>query len=178
VTTYTEEESTHVELNPLIRTACTEPLDKQCANAYAGRDDGDVMECLIALKPEMVKTNPKCKAAVEHFQLISLKNYIFTNKFKEACRPYVNRYCPKSSTKYDVISCLSEHIAKDIVEEQKHSIPRVCREQVRAQLYQQRENIDFNPKLKATCNKDIKTFCADVPSGSGQVSYKSINFLN
>lgn len=68
-----------------------------------------------------------------------------------------------------MISCLSETIAKDTIEDQKHSIPRQCREQVRSQLYQQRENIDFNPKLKNTCNKDIKTFCAAIPPGSGQV---------
>lgn len=92
VTTYTEEESAHVELNPLIRSACSEPLEKQCGNIYSGREEGDVMECLIALKNDVLKANPKCKAAVEHFQLISLKNYVFTNKFKEACRPYVNRY--------------------------------------------------------------------------------------
>lgn len=91
VTTYTEEESSHIELNPLIRSACSEPLEKNCGNIYSGREDGDVMECLIALKGDVLKANPKCKAAVEHFQLISLKNYVFTNKFKEACRPYVNR---------------------------------------------------------------------------------------
>lgn len=172
VTTYTEEESAHIELNPLILSQCSEPLQKQCAAVYSGKEEGDVMECLIALKADVLKSIPKCKAAVEHFQLISLKNYIFTNKFKEACRPYVNRYCPQSSTKYDVISCLSENIAKDTIQDQKHSIPKQCREQVRAQLYQQRENIDLNPKLKNTCNKDIKTFCAEVAPGSGQVSYK------
>lgn len=91
VTTYTEEESAHIELNPLIRSACREPLEKNCGSIYSGREDGDVMECLIALKGDVLKGNPKCKAAVEHFQLISLKNYVFTNKFKEACRPYVNR---------------------------------------------------------------------------------------
>ena len=48
-------------------------------------------------------------------------------------------------------------------------MPKSCREQVRAQLYQQRENIDLNPKLKNTCSKDIKTFCVDVTPGSGQV---------
>jgi golgi apparatus protein 1 len=169
VTTYTEEEATHIELNPLIMTHCQEPLNKQCGQYYSGREEGDVMECLISLKNDVLKDNLKCRAAVEHFQLISLKNYIFTNKFKEACRPYVSRYCPNSSTKYDVVSCLSETIAKDTIEEQKHSIPRPCREQIRSQLKQQRENIDLNPKLKLTCNKDIKTFCSDIPVGSGQI---------
>lgn len=169
VTSYTEEEATHIELNPLIMTHCRDPLEKQCGQYFSGREEGDVMECLIALKGDVLKTNVKCRAAVEHFQLISLKNYIFTNKFKESCRPFVNRYCPNSSTKYDVVSCLSEIIAKDTIEEQKHSIPKPCREQIRSQLKQQRENIDLNPKLKMSCNKDIKTFCSKVTPGSGAI---------
>lgn len=92
VTSYTEEESAHIELNPMILATCSEPLQKQCASVYSGREEGDVMECLIALKGDVLKSIPKCKAAVEHFQLISLKNYVFTNRFKEACRPQVNRY--------------------------------------------------------------------------------------
>jgi Golgi apparatus protein 1 len=91
VTTYTEEESAHIELNPLIRSACSDALEKNCGNIMSGREDGDVMECLIALKNDVLKQNIKCRAAIEHFQLISLKNYVFTHKFKEACKPYVNR---------------------------------------------------------------------------------------
>lgn len=60
------------------------------------------MECLIKHKnePEVRQEHYKCRAAVEHFQLISLKNYKFTFKFKQNCKPYVARYCPHSSTKY------------------------------------------------------------------------------
>lgn len=80
-----------------------------------------------------------------------------------------------------MISCLSEIIAKDTIQDQKHSLPKPCREQVRAQLYQQRENIDLNPKLKTTCNKDIKKYCVDVEAGSGKVStpgdFDPCNFL-
>jgi len=63
----------------------------------------DVMDCLINNKndPEM-KTEIKCRAAVEHFQLISMNDYRFTLSFKEACRSTVIRYCPKSRTKPEV----------------------------------------------------------------------------
>jgi len=55
-----------------------------------------MMECLIEHKNDFdVRTDSKCRAAVEHFQLISLKNYHFTFKFKEACRPMVIRWCPQ-----------------------------------------------------------------------------------
>lgn len=66
----------------------------------SGRDEGDMMDCLIKHKNEVdVREDYKCRAAIEHFQLISLKNYHFTYKFKEACRTYVMRFCPTSKTK-------------------------------------------------------------------------------
>ena len=61
-------------------------------------------------------------------------------------------------------------MAKDTIKDHKHSLPKQCREQVRSQLQQQRENIDFDPKLKNVCIKDIKTFCSEIPANSGQVS--------
>jgi golgi apparatus protein 1 len=61
-------------------------------------------------------------------------------------------------------------MAKDTIKNHKHSLPKACREQVRSQLYQQRESIDFDPKLKSTCRDDIKNLCNDILPQSGQVS--------
>lgn len=108
VISYTEEEAAHVELNPILRTVCRSAMDRYCASILkTGKDEGDLMECLVAHKndPDM-RADAKCRAAVEHFQIISLKDFHFTYKFKEACRPYVTRYCPNSTTKYDVVACL------------------------------------------------------------------------
>lgn len=61
------------------------------------------MTCLIKHKNDAdVKINYKCRAAVDHFQLISLNDYHFTVAFKDACRPYVIHYCPKAHTKAQV----------------------------------------------------------------------------
>lgn len=65
----------------------------------------------------------------------------------------------------------------DTLRGQRHNIPKECRQQVRAQLYQQRENIDFDPKLKAACHAEIKELCSDVPHGSGQVNTKNASLL-
>lgn len=108
VITYTEEEAAHIELNPIIMTNCRQEMERHCdAILKSGRDEGDMMECLIAHKndPEL-RLNLKCRAVIEHFQITSLKNYHFTYKFKEACRPHVMRFCPNSQTKYDVVECL------------------------------------------------------------------------
>lgn len=68
----------------------------------------------------------------------------------------------------------------DTLKGQRHTIPKECRQQVRAQLYQQRENIDFDPKLKSSCKEDIKTFCSNVPNGGGQVNKRnaSVSFIH
>lgn len=83
-------------------------MEKSCAHILRNtEDDGDMMECLIAHKNDAEqRPDQKCRAAIEHFQLTSLKNYHFTYKFKEACRPYVMRFCPNSNTKNEVVACL------------------------------------------------------------------------
>ncbi|XP_055546541.1 Golgi apparatus protein 1 isoform X1 [Wyeomyia smithii] len=176
VSSYTEEEAAHVELNPIIMAVCGNAMQKHCADILKiGKDEGDVMECLIAYKndPDM-RNDVKCRSAIEHFQIISLKSYHFTYKFKEACRPYVTRFCPNSNTKNEVVSCLSEMMRNDTIKGAKHSVPKECRQQVRAQLYQQRENIDFDPNLKAACQQDINTYCSSIPHGSGQVNRNNV----
>ncbi len=74
-------------------------------NELSSSKDGlsDVMSCLVRHKnDEDVKFHYKCRAAIEHFQLISLNDYHFTVAFKDACRPYVIHYCPKAHTKAQV----------------------------------------------------------------------------
>lgn len=65
----------------------------------------------------------------------------------------------------------------DTLKGQRHTIPKECRQQVRAQLYQQRENIDFDPKLKSACKDEIKELCLNVPHGAGQVNKKNASVL-
>lgn len=167
VTNFTEEQAQHIELNPVILMHCKVYIDRHCRER---RDEGDVMDCLILHKnnPD-VKSDNKCHAAIEHFQLISLKNYHFTYRFKLACKPYVMRYCQGARTKSDVISCLSEIVRNDTLLGFRHRILKDCRQQIRSQLFQQRENIKFDVKLRDACTKDIEKFCPDVKPGSAQV---------
>lgn len=181
VSEYTENEAGDIELNPIVMTYCRGAMDRYCEKE--SRENGDMMECLIAHKNEPdFRQDLKCRAALEHYQIISLQSYHFSYKFKEACRPYVIRFCPSSNTKSDVVACLSEVIRNDTLKSQRHSISKECRQQIRAQLLQQRENIDFDPKLKSACRIEIKEIC-DLPHGAGQVmiliffyQYLSFNF--
>lgn len=168
---FTEEQAERVELNPVISAACQHVVERHCEEVLKyGKDEGDMMECLIEHKNDLdLRSDYKCKAAVEHFQLISLKNYHFTYKFKEACRPSVKRWCPKSKTKAEVIECLSAIVQEDTIKDTQHHVSKDCRQQLRAQLYQQRENIHFDPVLQSQCSTDIKQYCYKVEPGNSQV---------
>lgn len=126
------------------------------------------MDCLISHKND-ADLNKGCRAAIEHFQIISLKSYHFTTKFKEACRPHVLRFCGASATKNEVVACLSEVMRNDTIRAQRHQIPKECRQQVKSQLYQQRESISLDPKLANVCKNELKQFCSD-QNGPGQVN--------
>lgn len=155
-------------------SVCTEAMKTHCDHILkGGKDRGDMMDCLISHKNDAdLRQDLKCRAAIEHFQIISLKNYHFTYKFKEACRPYVVRFCSGSTTKNDVVACLSEVMRNDTIQGQRPRIPKECRQQVKAQLYQQRETLELNPKLSKACKKEMEEFCAD-KKGPGQVSNSS-----
>ncbi|XP_037933089.1 Golgi apparatus protein 1 isoform X2 [Teleopsis dalmanni] len=169
VSAYTEEEAAHVELNPVIMSVCSEAMKRHCEHIIkGGKDKGDMMECLIYHKNDAdLRQDLKCRAAIEHFQIISLKNYHFTYKFKQACRQNVQRFCAASTTKNEVVACLSEVMRNDTIRGQKHSITKECRQQVKSQLYQQRESISLDPKLARACKNELEQFCA-AERGPGQ----------
>ncbi|XP_072382260.1 Golgi apparatus protein 1 [Diabrotica undecimpunctata] len=164
VESFTEMEAERVELNPYISKYCSKIIEPLC-----GKDD-DVVDCLIENKNNpQVKSIPNCRASIEHFQIISLKDYKFTYKFKLACKSHAQRLCAKASTKSAVIECLSEHILNATIKGDKGVIPKDCKQQLKAQIFQQREKIDYDPVLNNECKADIKKFCKNVQSGEAQV---------
>lgn len=166
---FTEMEVAHVELNPYLMKNCRRVLDTYCNNEMRN-DEGSAMDCLISHKnlPD-VKKDAACRISIEHVQLISLRDYKFSYKFKMACKPFAERFCHNSKTKADVVTCLSERVTNDTINGIRSDIHKECRQQLKAQLFQQRENIDFDPKLKAACAADILKYCKDVEHGSAQV---------
>lgn len=170
VKSFTIEEAGNVEMNPIVMRVCKNLIQNQCASVYKpGEDEGDTMECLINHKSDP-DVRPECKAAIEHFQIISLKDYHFTFKFKQACKDYVRRFCTASTTKNEVVGCLSEIIRNDTISGRSHSIPKDCRKQVKEQLLQQRSSISLNPKLAKACQTELIKFC-DGKEHNGAVSY-------
>ncbi|GBP70609.1 Golgi apparatus protein 1 [Eumeta japonica] len=167
VTEFTEIQSGHIELNAVITMHCQSPMEKLCSSELRNtKKEDNIMDCLISHKndPE-IKANIKCRAAIEHEQLISLKNYRFTRKFKYACKSYVMKFCPTAQTKSQVVNCLSEIVRNDTITRKKQTISKDCRQQLRSQLFHQKENINLDPELKEACKNDLATYCANIPHG-------------
>ncbi|KAK3085351.1 hypothetical protein FSP39_001959 [Pinctada imbricata] len=170
ISNYTEDEEEMLELDNILMKACTPMIDKFCDEVRMDDDAEaeDIMQCLIDNKhhPDM---DDKCKAGIEHHQLISLKDFRFNHKFKEACKKSVLKYCRNKKTKYEVVSCLSEHVRNDTLMDEKHRIEKHCRKQLRVEALERGENIKFDPVLEEKCHTDIQKFCGDIEKGNAKI---------
>ncbi|KAK3610023.1 hypothetical protein CHS0354_032371 [Potamilus streckersoni] len=166
---FTEDEDEDIELDNILMHLCTPMLKKFC-QFEMGRDTdaSDYMSCLIEHKHD-AEMDPKCAAGIEHHQLITLKDYRFSHKFKEACKESVIKHCNKVTDKSKVVSCLSEIVRNDILLENKPQIPHACRKQLEVEVLRRGENIDLDPELKAACIGDALKFCKEKHPGDAQI---------
>ncbi|XP_037799147.1 Golgi apparatus protein 1-like [Penaeus monodon] len=169
---YTEAEAKNTGLNAQLTMQCASVIPQVCGTVPQPDTDGALMECLIRHKnTELVRNNHKCRAVIEHFQLLALKDYTFSPKFKESCQSDVASFCDSSKlkNKADVIECLSTQVRDAVLSDDRHKISKACRHQLRQQLMQRHENIRLDPKLQQHCSSDVTRFCKDVSRGRGAV---------
>ncbi len=171
IKSYTEMEAKNVILNPVIAAACHQYIDKFCAEEVSRRDEGLVIQCLIKLRDDRDEfaMADKCSSAVEHWQILSLKDWRFSYQFKEACKNDIKSHCaPRMpSSKADIIQCLSEIARNDVIQEKTpRTLAEACSSQLKFQLLQKHTSINLNPKVAANCKKAIKLNC---PIGRGNV---------
>ncbi|XP_064639932.1 Golgi apparatus protein 1-like isoform X2 [Lineus longissimus] len=166
---FTQDEDEDPQLDRILIKACTPMIKEFCEEVInQNTEPGDVMECLIKYKHHP-KMNSKCSAGIEHHQLLTLKDYRFSFKFKEACKKDVLKNCKGIKKKADVISCLSENVRNDTLLEEEHRIAKDCRRQLKFELLQRSESIDLDPKLKEACGGDVKLYCNNLTPGQAQV---------
>ncbi|ESO98200.1 hypothetical protein LOTGIDRAFT_114272 [Lottia gigantea] len=165
----TEDEDEDYTIDTKIMKACT-PMIKNFCNNLLEQDSepADVLECLIEHKQNS-KMDSKCAAGIEHHQLISLKHFKFNHKFKESCQADVKKYCERKKTKFEVVSCLSEHVRNDTLFDKTQRISKKCRKQLRVELLQREESITLDPVLSEKCKSDVLNFCKDVQAGNSEV---------
>ncbi|KAG8143857.1 hypothetical protein E2320_001004 [Naja naja] len=131
-------------------------------------DSGDLMECLVQNKHQK-EMNEKCAVGVTHFQLIQMKDFRFSYKFKMACKEDVLKLCPNIKKKVDVVICLSTTVRNDTLQDAKeHRVSVKCRKQLRVEELEMTEDIRLEPDLHEACKTDIRNYCQNVPYGNAQ----------
>uniref|UniRef100_A0A2K6EU70 Golgi apparatus protein 1 n=1 Tax=Propithecus coquereli TaxID=379532 RepID=A0A2K6EU70_PROCO len=166
----TELESEDIQIEALLMRACEPIIQNFCHDVADNQiDSGDLMECLIQNKHQK-DMNEKCAIGVTHFQLVQMKDFRFSYKFKMACKEDVLKLCPNIKKKVDVVICLSTTVRNDTLQEVKeHRVSLKCRKQLRVEELEMTEDIRLEPDLYEACKSDIKNYCSAVQYGNAQI---------
>ncbi|XP_037672384.1 Golgi apparatus protein 1 isoform X4 [Choloepus didactylus] len=166
----TELESEDIQIEALLMRACEPIIQNFCHDVADNQiDSGDLMECLIQNKHQK-DMNEKCAIGVTHFQLVQMKDFRFSYKFKMACKEDVLKLCPNIKKKVDVVICLSTTVRNDTLQEAKeHRVSLKCRRQLRVEELEMTEDIRLEPDLYESCKSDIKSYCSTVQYGNAQI---------
>lgn len=96
----TVDEDRHAEDNPYVMEHCAGVAKEFCSEFIGeGAEDEDLFECLVEHKPRIAEDNPKCYAAVTHFQLITLEDVKFSRKFEKSCAGDISKFCYDASSR-------------------------------------------------------------------------------
>ncbi|XP_026059117.1 Golgi apparatus protein 1-like isoform X2 [Carassius auratus] len=166
----TELESEDIQIETLLIRACEPVIHSYCHDLADNQiDTGDLMECLVANKHQK-EMNERCAVEVTRFQLIQMKDFRFSYKFKMACKEDVLKLCPNIKKKVDVVICLSNTVRNDnLQEDREQRVSMKCRKQLRVEQVQMSEDIRLVPDLYESCRQDIKQHCQNVVFGNAQV---------
>uniref|UniRef100_A0A667YN86 Golgi apparatus protein 1 n=1 Tax=Myripristis murdjan TaxID=586833 RepID=A0A667YN86_9TELE len=167
----TELESEDIQIEALLMRACEPVIQAHCHEVADNQiDTGDLMECLVQNKHQK-EMNEKCAVGVTHFQLIQIKDFRFSYKFKMACKEDVLKLCPNIKKKVDVVICLSTTVRNDTLQDAKEQRVSVkCRKQLRVEELEMSEDIRLDPDLYDSCKQDINRLCQNVAFGNAQVT--------
>ncbi|XP_049579323.1 Golgi apparatus protein 1 isoform X1 [Syngnathus scovelli] len=166
----TELESEDIQIEALLMRACEPVIQAHCHEVADNQiESGDLMECLARNKHQK-EMNDKCSVGVTHFQLIQVKDFRFSYKFKTACKEDVLKLCPNIKKKVDVVMCLSSTVRNDTLQDVKEQRVSVkCRKQLRVEEVEMSEDIRLEPELYDSCKPDINRLCQTVAFGNAQV---------
>uniref|UniRef100_A0A8C9WD07 Golgi apparatus protein 1 n=1 Tax=Scleropages formosus TaxID=113540 RepID=A0A8C9WD07_SCLFO len=165
----TELESEDIQIEALLIRACEPVIQSHCHEVADNQiDSGDLMECLIQNKHQK-EMNEKCAVGVTHFQLVQMKDFRFSYKFKMACKEDVLKLCPNIKKKVDVVICLSTTVRNDTLQDAKEQrVALKCRKQLRVEELEMSEDIRLEPELYDACKQDISRLCPNVAFGNAQ----------
>uniref|UniRef100_A0A5K3EYH0 Golgi apparatus protein 1 n=1 Tax=Mesocestoides corti TaxID=53468 RepID=A0A5K3EYH0_MESCO len=138
-----------------------------------------MFECLVEHKNH-ADMELECKAAIEHFQILSLKDVRISRSFHEDCHDSIVRFCPAVTaegappavmTKMAAVMCLSRSLLEQkllALPNETHSIPEACARHIRFELLSRSESLVLDLTLAVACEADRKLYCSHAPKGLGE----------
>ncbi|KAK6039819.1 cysteine rich repeat-containing domain protein [Cooperia oncophora] len=135
----------HKMIRALTKRHCLNAVIKAHCEQFANEeiDHGDVMECLLNNKDQPEMTS-KCRSYVNHFELISLRDYHFSYKFEKACSADIDKHCPDhGNDKGEIIRCLSEVRFEHKVLGTTADLSEPCKHQLKV-AYLQQEQVEVS----------------------------------
>lgn len=164
---YTQQTVNDPTLDFLLMKAC-EPMIQMFCTSVDNGNENDLIHCLIRHKYEQ-KMDSRCRAGIDHHQITSMKDEAFlSDKFRQACQGEMLEHCKGKKTKMGVIQCLADLMLTDVLKKQNR-INVECREELKFELLQRSENIDFDPALAKACRTDVERFCSNIGRGNAQI---------
>ncbi|CAF4288811.1 unnamed protein product, partial [Rotaria sordida] len=99
----------------------------------------------------------------------SMKDEAFlSQQFRKKCIQEINEHCVGRKTKAGVVQCLADLMLRDVLKKE-NQITEVCRDELKFELLQRSESIDFDPSLAKTCRQDIQRFCSARTPGNAEI---------
>ena len=92
ISTLTKQQNEDIRLDKILMKACLPTINEFCEDKR--EEKGELLECLIKQKNN-AKMDSKCKAGIEHHQLLNLEDIKFNDKFKRGfClkKKYLNHF--------------------------------------------------------------------------------------
>ncbi|KAL3080502.1 hypothetical protein niasHT_038939 [Heterodera trifolii] len=183
---FTQMESRDTRLNRLLTQACRPVISTYCAQYQTQEiDHGDVMECLAANK-EAEEMSTKCRSYVNHFELISLRDYHFSYRFTQACQDDIRAHCVQfGQDKGAIIRCLSNIVFEHRVLGEHKDLSKDCKKQLRVAYLQQEQfddkqhMDDADLQLMKKCTADLQRYnCMDQQRFEDVVECLRVHFDN
>jgi len=160
---FTVEESLDFDLDKHLVDKCAPMVQKFCQRELEDGNGEKVLPCLVKHKND-IEMDHLCSNAVEHWQLLEIKDFEFSPALKDMCLEDIRKHCSKATSKIEAVHCLSEKIVTEMKE-----VTEKCRAQVKNELMEQSENLKLYPELYEACGNDIKLFCQGIPSNGAQL---------
>ncbi|CAD5121834.1 unnamed protein product [Dimorphilus gyrociliatus] len=153
-----------LDLNQIFARACAPMVAKFCHDIV----EEEIITCLIKHKTKE-DMDEKCASGIEHHQILTLRDYRFSRKFKLSCSNSVQTICANIVKKNEVIHCLSEAIHKDTLLDKQQRVDKACRNQIKFEILSRSESIKLDARLQESCRMDIQKNCKGVKPGRGRV---------